>query len=1333
MKNILKTYQKRLTNLSGRNKSLLLLRKTKGNFEDLKDYDFLHKKTAYSIISALIGRKATKIPLCALADSRDEKANRGSRALRALQRTAQFVYEEQGSRELYVGYPWVYGKLMNDAPVRCPLLFFPVRLKSESNCWYLCPDANQEINFNKTLLLACAHFNGINFEDHFLDTNFSEFPTDDQDFRTALYHLLEKSPLEIHFNQQTFEDHLRPFIRFTRKEYEQATETGRLKIHPEAVLGIFPQADSYLFPDYEQLIRQQTAHSLEDFFLPDIKLTAKISRNRQEESLTTPYLLDAAQEKAIMSVKNGGSIVVQGPPGSGKSQMICNLIADGLANGKNILLVSQKKAALDVVYARLSEKKLDDFTALIHDFKGDRKETYQKINRQIESLQGFISKNNSLDTVNLERRFLQISREIAQITEELAEFRAALYDQADAGISAKALYLNAQIKAPQVKLRREYAHFPHTHQQRFATTLGYYLPYARRFDVADYPWFERLSFASLKTEAQENIRETLCDVAPFFNRIATQINQIIAMKIDLDEADWLLKKEDDFRKFLAILEDEKVFKYFKESLKFGNTDSLWLSSRKQNLLNAFGAEGVEKSLERKAIGTFTEKVMRALNAQKKWFKRLKWQLFSKDKAKIATVIAANGLADQPKPLELLIQRLENRMNLEHNLTKLNGYLWLIDRPQVLEKNDFEVWINRHISALKAKDLFTALRNGVKYLEIEQLSFDELFKKIDFVLALAKKIPKRRKKWEEYLSPPQIRKLIGGTLTAEAMSDALDKDFDALCEFDKLKQKCSPEELNLIAKLKDAQQDFDTQKTLQLFNNSLQNAWIHHLEAKHPVLRIVSSARIFNLESRLEALIEEKQALCKEIVLLHARERTYKSVKYNRLDNMVTYRDLKHQVNKKRQIWPLRKLIAHFSHELLDLLPCWMASPESVSAIFPLEELFDLVIFDEASQCFAEKGIPAMFRGKQVVIAGDSQQLAPYDLYRPRWEGEQDDNDNDPALEVNSLLDLGVRYIPQHRLNGHYRSKFPALIHFSNQTFYDGNLRMIPDFRDFKQDEPAITYIKVEDGTRLNRVNEKEAKRIAALVATLLAEGQQNIGVITFNFPQQERIRDLLEEEKIPLPSTFFVKNIENVQGDERDIIIFSIGYAPGKDGKMRVNFGSLNTQNGENRLNVAITRARTKIYVVSSIFPHQLAVENTLNQGPKLLKAYLQYAHDVSEGKINTFLPKHNAQKNDAMLSEALKKLNNTPENLIADVPFADLSVEIDGKRSPQLILTDDAAYYYSISPKDAHAYMPMLLKQKGWQVERFFSRQLWKQKEMLAETLNRLIGTQTAQSSENS
>jgi superfamily I DNA and/or RNA helicase len=512
-----------------------------------------------------------------------------------------------------------------------------------------------------------------------------------------------------------------------------------------------------------------------------------------------------------------------------------------------------------------------------------------------------------------------------------------------------------------------------------------------------------------------------------------------------------------------------------------------------------------------------------------------------------------------------------------------------------------------------------------------------------------------------------------------------------------------------------------QEPLTSFINSLKLAWIEHVEDKYPILRSVSSLKMNQLENDLQDSVQKKQTLSQEILLLKLRELTYQNLEKNRLQNTITYRDLKHQVGKKRKLWSVRKLITEYSEETFKLVPCWLASPETVSAIFPLERNFDLVIFDEASQCFAEQGIPALYRGKQVVIAGDSKQLQPNDLYRVRFENDADDN---PELEVDSLLDLACQYLPQTQLRGHYRSKSLDLINFSNQHFYKNTLSLLPVFQEINLQKPAIQYLKVE-GVWENSINQIEAERVIDLVRNIhQTSPEKSIGIVTFNFKQQGLIQDLLSpltpdggnldtkltsksDEQVPLSGVrgLFVKNIENVQGDERDIIIFSIGYAPDAKGKMVMQFGSLNGQGGENRLNVAVTRAREKIYIISSILPNQLRVEDAQNEGPRLLKSYLEYALKVSEGNYKPQAHRSEKYRADWLLKEQILRDN---EQYIKELPFADITVK-NLKNYESLILTDDDLYYEHLSPKETFAYIPAGLRAKGWKFERIFSRNFWK------------------------
>ncbi|MDW7693412.1 AAA domain-containing protein [Flammeovirgaceae bacterium SG7u.111] len=1307
MQHTLKIYQKRLTNLTAKNRALLLLKLAKRQFIDLHELDYLSGDPSFRIIEDLIARKP-KTVLCDTVDSRDEHTNRASQQLGKIARMDKFIFDEQGARDLYVGYPFVQGRMMDDTPIRCPLLFFPVKLSAVNNTWELELRQDVGVSFNKTLLLAYSHYNGIQFEEAFLDQDFSEFPTDSLEFRTELYDFLKASPFEINFGQETFEDTLLPFSEFNRSTFSEETSTGELKIIREAVLGIFPQAGSYLMPDYEYLLSRPTTRELESFFgssetEEDTMHSTVLSKAEKEEEMITPYALDASQEKVVKSVKGGNSVVVQGPPGSGKSQMICNMIIDYIARGKNVLVVCQKKAALDVVYKRLGEKNFENFAALVHDFKNDRKEIYDKIAKQIDGIEAFQRENNSLDAIYLERRFLKLSREIDQITEELSEFKTALYDNQECGLSAKELYLSSKLSDDALNLKEEYQHFHFREHEDLLRKFRSYFKYANSLDKSSHPWASRVSFKDFGIEDLQEAKRNVAEVIPYFEKVSREIAEQWGFHPSYDECEWILDREEAFYKFLELLGEESVFRYFKNSLPHSEADYLWLANKKKNLLNAYGVEGVESTIPKEKLGECQKILKEALEAHEVWYHRLKWKYFSKEKAFVDELIAKNGLENEEEPLMMLLQKLDNRLNLEHHLTILSKSPFITEQPNSYDPEVLRDWLDLHLKALDAKNIYEKLRNIIKYIKLDDLSYDELSKKVTSLLQTLQDIPAKSAVWKKYLTTKQIKSLLDKNVLPETLEKSLDKDFDSLCEFDRLKDTFMPHELVVAKKVKEKVEKVpEVEEGIYLIDNSIRLAWLNHLESKYPVLRIVSSLKLSDMESHLQEAMSEKRNISREIALIKLRERTYQEVEFNRLKNMVTYRDLKHQVNKKRSIWPLRKLISNFSHELLNLVPCWMASPESVSTIFPMEEFFDLVIFDEASQCFAEKGIPAMYRGKQVVIAGDSQQLAPFDLYQPRWE---EDMEGETALEVDSLLDLGAHYLQEIPLTGHYRSKSLDLIGFSNRHFYDNRLQLIPDFQNFVGSGPAISYLKV-DGVWEKNQNYLEAQEVVRLVEKLIGEGKDDIGIITFNFKQQDLILDLLEESGIAIPPRLFVKNIENVQGDERDIIIFSIAYAPSPSGVMRVQFGSLSQAKGENRLNVAVTRARSAVYVVSSILPHQLRVEETKNQGPKLLQQYLQYALEVSEGNFKPNLPALPLTNSTQYLKDKVKEEMDGKLEMDEFLPFSDLTFKKETWEG--LVLTDDNQYFQGISPKEAHAYAPVLLKEKGWRFRRFYSRQFW-------------------------
>ncbi|MCP4521811.1 MAG: DUF4011 domain-containing protein [Cytophagales bacterium] len=1285
----------------------MLLRLLKSQDIDVHNFDFLTNQASYTILERIIKGKK-KIPLCAVVDSRLEENNKVSKQLKQIHRKNKQIFEELGAQDLYIGWPFVEGKLLNDSLIRCPLIFFPVRLSSENNTWHL--ELREEVNitFNKSFLLAFSFFNNTKISDDLLDTAFNEFPKNLQAFKNELYDLTEASPLEINFNQHLFENTLLPFTRYTKQDYSLATQKGVLKLQNQAVMGLFPQADSYLVPDYEWLEQQINFPSLEEFFLSKtIDLPISIIK---EEQTFTPFELDAFQERAIHEVKKGKSISVQGPPGTGKSQLICNLVTDFVARGKRVLVVCQKKAALDVVYERLSQKEIEDFVGQINDFKTDRSRIFQQINLQIDNSPDYQRQNNLYNTVELDRTFINISRKIDQITEELTEFKEAFFDTKECGTNVKELYLKSNRKAPHISLTEEYKNFDIYTIEPFVQRLQNYLPYVFQYHHKEHPWFERKSFSSFSIEDLNNISQLLSEIPNYISKFREQTQQNIQHTIDFEDAEWLLDRKEDLAEIRSLLNDPEIFKFFQH---FGNhpPQEEWLLLQEYQLLNTYRDKGMETSLEGKELAEVRNLIQEALNSFQRFDKKVLWKVRNRKAVyRLQKLIVQHGFDWGIQGLKKLAHKIDNRLNFQHKLKRISEQDWVIDIPQGTDLTLLDNWFYQQHVAIKAYQLVQELQNYREILGFYTQTYSVVCQRMDDAINFCQEAVWDEQKWLKYLSQSQIHDILQNKNTCEELKESLELDFDNLCEFDKQKESFQQYELNTIDKVLKEVEEQDIQTCISFFENSIYCSWIYHIERKYPALRIASSLKIEQLEQELQNLIPQKRQLTKEILQIKLREMTYRDFNYNRLHNLTTYRDLKKQVTKKRQLWSLRKTFEHFSDEIFNLVPCWLASPESVSAIFPMESYFDLVIFDEASQCFAEKSIPALYRGKQIIITGDEQQLPPNDLYKVRWEEENEEEEIHTDIDIESLLTLSNQYLKQTTLQEHYRSQSLDLIAFSNHHFYDNKLRLLPQLEKINSAQSNLHYHKVKGTWEYNQ-NLEEAHTIVDMVHKWVKEGITNIGIVTFNVKQQESVQDILERswagEETSFPSEIFVKNIENVQGDERDIIIFSIGYAPSSSGKISLNFGSLNTEKGENRLNVAITRARKEIHIVSSILPHQLQTENAKNRGPQLLKEYLQYVYDASNKNSNIGELETNPTKKWTGTNLKNELEQSFSPLLQSSLPFGDLEFVMESEYKG-LVLTDDESYFNSISAKDTHAYFPLLLNQKNWKYVRAYSRNFW-------------------------
>ncbi|HFI0453993.1 TPA: AAA domain-containing protein, partial [Streptococcus suis] len=463
----------------------------------------------------------------------------------------------------------------------------------------------------------------------------------------------------------------------------------------------------------------------------------------------------------------------------------------------------------------------------------------------------------------------------------------------------------------------------------------------------------------------------------------------------------------------------------------------------------------------------------------------------------------------------------------------------------------------------------------------------------------------------------------------------------------------------------------------------------------------------------------------------ARKRVYNQLVYN-LPNLdsIEYIDevriLKKEFNKKARFLPTRKLIEKLPTLLPKYKPCIMMSPLTVSTYFGTntEWEFDLVIFDEASQVKPEYAIGSIARGKQLIVAGDSKQMPPTSFFSAtNVDEEQLDDSQEDLVELESVLDELAVVLPETHLDWHYRSKDESLITFSNIKFYNNRLLTFPSENIDKED--SIQFTHVPDGVWESRNgNKPEADKVLESIIWYADHfPNKSLGVVAFGKSQSTQIEERLEKFLELNPKyhsyfdenksePFFIKNLENVQGDERDIIIISVGYGRRPDGKLIMNFGPLTKSGGERRLNVAASRARDKMHIVSSIKGSDIRVDDTSNENRHILRDFLDYAElgrEVLVGYDTNIVDRelHFDSDFEENVYDFLVKEGYTVHTQVGDSGYKiDLAIVHPNSSGRYLLAIecDGRAYHSSKTARDRDRLRQEILEGKGWKFYRIWS-----------------------------
>ncbi|MGH7102124.1 MAG: DUF3320 domain-containing protein [Acetobacteraceae bacterium] len=512
-------------------------------------------------------------------------------------------------------------------------------------------------------------------------------------------------------------------------------------------------------------------------------------------------------------------------------------------------------------------------------------------------------------------------------------------------------------------------------------------------------------------------------------------------------------------------------------------------------------------------------------------------------------------------------------------------------------------------------------------------------------------------------------------------------------------------------------------------------WIDQIVEREETLRSFVAEQHSNKVARFQELDGKVAELAKLVVSgrlmgnIPARHAFGKDQEFGRLA---------HELEKKARYKPLRQLFAQIPMALAKLAPCMMMSPLSVAQYLPAEAVpFDVVLFDEASQLPVWDAIGAIARGKQAIIAGDPKQLPPTAFF----DRSSDDYDDIADLEdLESILDECLAAnVPQKRLAWHYRSRHESLIAFSNERYYDGRLVTFPSP---VTDDRAVRYVHVPGGVYERgsaRVNREEARAVVREVVHRLTDpgfgrDLSSLGIVTLNAEQQHLIETMLDQERRNRPELerffgrdwhepVFVKNLESVQGDERDVIFLSVAYGPDAAGRVSHNFGPLNKDSGARRLNVAITRARSELVVFATLAPDQVDLSRTKSAGARDFKHFLEYAERGARALAVATAP--SGRDTESPLEEAVQRALEAhgwtvhPQVGVAGyrIDFGIVHPDAPGRYLAG-VECDGATYHRSATARDRDIARERVLRDLGWTIHRVWSTDWWIDTERAITTL---------------
>ena len=1113
------------------------------------------------------------------------------------------------------------------------------------------------------------------------------------------------------------------------------------KISPEIYLDFFSFTKFVMYKDLDLSswpgsLNPSNHPVIKAIFDPDpnISKTPGFSEDEVDEKIKAEsvyHILDAdsSQIAIIEDIKCGRNLVVQGPPGTGKSQTITNAIADLLAQGKTVLFISEKMAALEVVKKRLDLVGIGDFCLELHSRKATTKSVHQKLLRTLEgsSIRDLSSPNQYGQYESLRE---DLNRYIRVLNTPIGKRGLTPYILIGQYEKSKKYFATQGRDVIRLPLNNVDIIDEKEWNKSISSLMQFAGVLCRVRPVQQHPWYGckpgvvlESDLQMIKSMVEETLQaffdlqkkmEKLAELTglAFPNNIEELKNAVGATKLFVSpnpvDRNLLLNEawNEPNRQVAQLIEyislfqeaQEVILQRFERQILDQNLDAFLKEfpplSQKFILLRLFDSR--YRTLRQNASTYYRDHLQHTDNE------------ILADFANVQKCTALKKQIRQYGPLG----------------RSLVGSLWQDESSSTQQLREFSDWIVQFRKRM-LEDIFTArtvemLSQGVSTQEIEKATTElvtawQIFlqRKYEIFNRLQFHSEPRFNQTEEQLEFPKYQLLL--QIWNKNISTLIDwshyVNFSEDC-----RETYAGQLLDLIE-----EQDLASEDIIPAFEGSYSDEMLRIALQQHPELsRFLGDAHEQKIETFAE--LDRKLIEINRYRLIWKLRETMPHIT-NEASPTSDLGILKQQFNRQRGLMPIRQLFKITGNVIQKITPCFMMSPLSVALFLdPRAIKFDVIIFDEASQVKPEDALGALLRGNQAVVIGDSRQLPPTSFFDKMIDDDLEDYEEPSALpsQMESILNLCRVSFPSKTLRWHYRSRHESLIALSNSEFYDDKLFVYPSPQHRVQDIglkfvhlPGTVY-----GRGSSQANLDEAQAVAKAVFDHYRRyPTKSLGVGTFNIKQQTAIQDAVEvmrHEHTEMehffredtPENFFVKNLETIQGDERDVIFISVGYGKDSTGTLHRNFGPLNKEGGERRLNVLITRARERCVVFSNFTANDLEVTGESPWGVKVLKLFLAYAES---GNLPT--PCVASGDSESPFEDAIYDFlvanNYLVHKQIGCAGFRlDMAV-VDPEQPGRYLVgieCDGAQYHSSKVARDRDRLRQQILEGLGWKIRRVWS-----------------------------